>query len=114
MDAGPRVPRAMLLGAALGLGVALLEVGTPRWWLGGFSALISLVPLAVTLVLGGWPAAALAATCALGGGFFLVGGSTALVIGLRHVLPGLVLGWSLARHLSMASSLALVTGVSLL
>jgi uncharacterized protein YybS (DUF2232 family) len=114
MDAGPRVPRVMLLGAGLGLLLALLEVGTPRWWVGSFAALVSLVPVAVTLVLGGWPAAALAATVALGGGFFLVGSTTALAIGLRHVLPGLVLGWTLARHLSMAGSLALVTGVSLL
>jgi hypothetical protein len=113
MLAGPRAPRAVLLGAGMGVGLALLEVGAPRGWLGAFLALVSLVPVALALALGGGVAAVLAGAVALGAGLLLAGGSTALVIGLRDVGPGLVLGVALRRRLPLPATLVVVAGAGL-
>jgi uncharacterized protein YybS (DUF2232 family) len=104
--------RLLLVGAGLGLGLALLETASPRGWWGGLTALVSLLPLALALVLGGPWAAALAAGVALAAVGLARGGPAALVLGLKYVLPGVALGVGLARRLSLVVSVLLAAGAS--
>jgi hypothetical protein len=102
------------VGAGLGLGVVGLTLAEARLGLGGLTALGSLVPLAVSLVVGGPLAAAVAAAVALGGSAVALGATAAVVVAARHVAPGLVLGVALARGWHLAASLVAVSGVSVL
>jgi uncharacterized protein YybS (DUF2232 family) len=108
---GSPAARRVLLGAGLGLGLALLDAATPRGWWGGLATVASLVPVAVALALGGPPAAAVAAALAMAGIGAARGGSAALVLGLKCVLPGVALGLALQRRWSVATA-ALVTGLA--
>lgn len=105
---------AVLLGAGLGLALLGLEAGEMRFGLGGLTALVSLVPVAVSLVLGGPLAVGATAVLAVAGVGLAAGGSAAIVLALRHVLPGLALGVVLDRRLHLPASLVLVSGASLL
>lgn len=111
--------RRVLLGAGLGLGLALLDAATPRGWWGGLATLASLVPVAVALAVGGPLAAAVAAVLAMAGVGAARGGSAALVLGLKCVLPGVTLGLALRRRSSVAgatvgTALASLVGLVLL
>jgi hypothetical protein len=98
----------------MGVGLALLEVGAPRGWAAGLAALVSFIPLALALALGGPAAAGLAAGAGAGLAGVLGGAPVALVVLLRHALPGLVLGWTLVRRVPLPAALALVTLASAL
>jgi hypothetical protein len=113
MTAGRRVRRVVLLGTAVGLGVVLLEVGVPRGLWSGLTALLSLVPVALAVVLGGWPAAGLATAVAGAGVAAAAGASAVLVIVFKYAVPGATLGLTLVRRWPLAVSLALVSAVSL-
>lgn len=104
----------VLLGAGLGVALLGLEAGERRFGLGGMTALVSLVPVAVSLVLGGRLAAGTTVALALAGVGLAAGSSAAIVLALRHVLPGLALGVVLDRRLHVPTSLVLVGGASLL
>jgi uncharacterized protein YybS (DUF2232 family) len=110
----PGTRRVVLLGGALGLALLGLEVGEARWGLGGLTALVSLVPIAVAVPLAGWGVAGLAGVIAVSGAGAVFGGPGAAVVALRHVLPGLALGGILVRRVPLSLSLILVAGVSLL
>lgn len=114
MTAGQGTRRVVLLGAAMGLALVLLEAGAPRGWASGAAALVSLVPVALALTLGGPPATGLAAVVAIAGSAVLLNASAAVVVALRHVLPGLALGVALTRRLPLSASLVLVSATSLL
>lgn len=113
MSAGQGTRRVVLLGAGMGLGLVLLEAGVPRGWWSGATALVSLVPVAVALALGGPLAAGMAVVIAVGGAA-LLDGTAALVVALKHALPGVVLGLALTRRLPLPMSLVLVAVASLL
>jgi hypothetical protein len=102
----------VLLGVGLGLGVLGLTLGEARLGLGGLTALGGLVPLAVSVVVGGPVAAALAGAVAIGGSAVALGATAAVVVTARHVVPGLVLGAALARGWHLAASLVAVSGAS--
>ena len=104
----------VLLGAGLGLALLGLEAGEMRFGLGGMTALVSLVPVAVSLVLGGPLAAAATAALAVAGVGLAAGGSAAILLALRHVFPGLALGIVLDRRLHLPASLVLVSVAGLL
>ncbi len=111
MRVGPQA-RIVLLGVGLGLGLALLEVGAPRGWWSGVTALVNLVPIALAVALGGPPAAALAIVTGVGGVTLALGASGALAVGLKEALPGLALGLCLRRRLSLPVTLLIVSAVS--
>lgn len=111
MGASPNTRRLVLVGA--GLGLALLEAATPRGWWGGVAALVSLVPVALALALGGPWAAGLAAAVALLAVGVVRGGPAALVVALKYVLPGAALGLALGRRLPVVASVLLAAGASL-
>jgi uncharacterized protein YybS (DUF2232 family) len=98
----------------MGLGLVLLEAGTPRGWLSVVTALVSLVPVALAFALGGPLAAGMAVVVAVAAAAALLGGSTAVVVALKHALPGLSLGLVLARRASLPTSLVLVSATSML
>jgi uncharacterized protein YybS (DUF2232 family) len=110
MGASPEA-RRVLLGAGLGLGLALLDAAAPRGWWGGLTAMVSLVPVAVALVLGGPPAALAATAVALVSTGVARGPSGALLVALKYVVPGAVLGMGLARRSLIAVS-TLVTALA--
>ena len=110
---GLEAVRPVLLGAGLGLGFLLLAWATPRGMWSGLTALVSLVPLALAMVLGGPGAAVLAGVVGVGGTAALLGGSAALALVLRAGLPGLALGAALARRLSMPMTRIVVAVTSL-
>jgi hypothetical protein len=114
MTAGRRGRRVVLLGTAVGLGLVLLEVGVPRGLWSGLTALVSLVPVALAVAWGGWPAAGLATAVAGAGMAAAAGASAILVIVLKYAVPGATLGLTLARRWPLAVSVALVSAVSLL
>lgn len=114
MGANPGVRRVVLLGAGLGLGLILLEVTTPRGLWSGVAALVSLTPVGLAFALGGGAAAALAAVVAVGTAAALLDAGSAVVVTFKHALPGLALGFALARRRSLPSSLVLVSATSLL
>jgi len=114
MRADPRTLRVVLLGAGMGLGLVLLEVGAPRGWLSGVTALVSLMPVALALALGGPGAAGMAVVIAVTGAAALLDGVAAVVVALRHALPGVALGIALTRRLSLGGSLVLVSATSFL
>jgi hypothetical protein len=113
VTAGRRARRVVLLGTAVGLGLVILEVAVPRGLWSGLAALVSLVPVALALALGGWPAASLATAVAATGVAAMAGASAVLVILLKYALPGATLGLMLVRRWSLAAGLALVSTVSL-
>lgn len=112
MAGRPTAGRSVLLGVGLGLGVLGLTLGEARLGLGGLTTLGSLVPLAVSVVVGGPVAAALAGAVAIGGSAVALGATAAVVVTARHVVPGLVLGAALARGWHLAASLVAVSGAS--
>lgn len=114
MIGGPGTSRVVLLGAAMGLVLLLVEAGEGRFGLGAATALVSLMPMAVAVALGGPVAGALAIGVGVVGAAALMGGTAALVMALRHALPGLVLGLVLARRLPLPLSLIAVSVASLL
>ncbi len=119
MGVSPETRRAVLLGAGMGLGLACLEAAASVGWWGGLTALVSLVPVAVALVLGGPLAAALAGGLAMTAIGAVRGGPALLVVGLRCVLPGATLGLGLARGLpvtvtTLLTALANLAGVVVL
>ncbi len=113
MPRGAGTRRGVLLGAAMGAALLALESGEVRLGLGGVTALVGLVPVAVGLALGGPVAAGVAVLVGVGGAAAVLGGSAAAVLALRHGVPGLALGVALVRRLSLALSLVLVGAVSL-
>ncbi|HEU5324204.1 MAG TPA: hypothetical protein VFX28_25610, partial [Methylomirabilota bacterium] len=113
MGASPDTRRAVLLGASMGLGLACLEVASSRGWWGGVTAIVSLVPVAVALALGGPLAAALAGGLAMTAVGVARGGPGMLVVGLRCVLPGAMLGLGLARSLPVTVTTLLTAAVNL-
>src|SRR5262245_21401285 len=104
---------AALLGVAMGLLLFELEAAEGRLGLGGTTALVSLVPMAVAVVAGGPLAGGLAAAVALTGVAIVLGGTAAIVVALRQVAPGLVLGSVLLRRLYLPAALAIVAVASL-
>jgi uncharacterized protein YybS (DUF2232 family) len=98
----------------MGLLLVALEVGEHRLGFGGVSALVSLVPVALALALGGPLAGGLAAAVGIGGVALALGGPAAAVVALRHVGPGLALGATVQRRVRLPTSLALVAGMNLL
>jgi hypothetical protein len=104
---------AVLLGVAMGLLLVGLEVAEARLDLRGTTALVSLVPVAVAVVVGGPLAGSLAAAVALAGVAALLGGTAAIVVALRQVAPGLALGAVLLRRLHLPVALAVVAVASL-
>lgn len=113
MSHDPGARPVVLLGVAAGLALLLLEVGEAALGLGGMTGLIGLIPVALSLALGGPVAAGVTVLVALGGLAALVGGSAALAVALRHILPGLALGVVLARRARLAVSLMTVGAGSL-
>lgn len=113
MPGGRGPGRAVLLGAGMGLGLILLEASTPRGFVGGAAGLVSLVPVAVAVGLGGWPAAAAALLVAVAGAAWL-DPATAAVVVFKHGLPGLSLGVALHRRLPLPVALVSVAAASLL
>ena len=120
MGSGPEARRAALLGVALGLALAGLDVVSSWGWGGGLAAIaVGLIPVAVALTLGGPMAAALAGAVAMTTVGVLDGGPAMLVVGLKYVLPGAVLGVGLVRRLPVAvttllTALANLVGVAIL
>ncbi len=106
--------RVVLLGAGMGVALLGLEVAEARLGLGGATALVSLVPVALGVVLGGRVAAGVAVATTVAGVALSLGGSAAVVVGFRQVLPGLVLGTVLVRRLHLPASLVLVGAGNLL
>jgi len=111
VGASPETRRAILLGAGMGLGLACLEAASSRGWWGGLTALVSLVPVAVALALGGPLAAGLTGALAMTAVGIVRGGPAMLVVGLKYVLPGAALGLGLARRLPVAMT-TLLTAVA--
>jgi hypothetical protein len=105
---------AVLLGVAMGLFLAGLELAEARLDFRGTTALVSLVPVAVAVVAGGSLAGGLAGVVAVAAVAALLGGTAALVVTLNHVMPGLVLGAVLLRRLHLPVALAVVALASLL
>jgi uncharacterized protein YybS (DUF2232 family) len=97
----------------MGLLLLGLEAADARLGLGSMTALVSLVPVAVALVAGGPLAGVLAAAVALAGVAALLGGTAAVVVALRQIAPGLVLGSVLLRRLHLPAALAVVALTSL-
>jgi uncharacterized protein YybS (DUF2232 family) len=110
---GRRARRVVLIGAGLGLGLALLEITTPRGWWGGLTVLVSFLPVALALALGGPWAAGVAAGVALAAVGWSRGVPGAMVVGLKYVVPGAALGAGLARRLSVVASALLTAGASI-
>ena len=103
MGTGPEARRAVLLGTGLGLALAGLDVVSTSGWVGGLVAIaVGLIPVAVAMTLGGPWAAALAGGVAMASVGLVDGGAAMLVIGLKYVVPGAVLGVGLTRRLPVA------------
>jgi uncharacterized protein YybS (DUF2232 family) len=115
VGSGPEARRAVLLGTGLGLGLAGLDVVSSWGWPGGLLAIaVGLIPVAVAMTLGGPLAAALAGGVAMAAVGVLDGGPAMLVVGLKYVLPGAVLGVGLARRLPVAVTTLLTAVANLL
>jgi uncharacterized protein YybS (DUF2232 family) len=120
VGSSPEARRAVLLGTSLGLGLAGLDVVSAWGWAGGLAAIaVGLIPVAMAMTLGGPPAATLAGGVAMAAVGVLDGGPAMLVVGLKYVLPGAVLGVGLARRLPVAvatllTALANLAGVAIL
>src|SRR5262245_43314801 len=95
----------------MGLGLACLEMASTRGWWGGLTALVSLVPIAVALALGGPLAAGLAAAVAILAVGRARGAPAMLIVALKYVLPGAVLGLGLAGRRPIAVT-ALLTALA--
>jgi uncharacterized protein YybS (DUF2232 family) len=95
----------------MGVGLACLEAVSARGWWGGLTALVSLVPVAIALALGGPLAAGLAGALAMTAVGVVRGGPAMLVVGLKYVLPGATLGLGLTRRLPVAVT-TLLTAVA--
>jgi uncharacterized protein YybS (DUF2232 family) len=105
--------RTLVLGAAMGITLLLLEAGEGRLGSAGrLTALMSLMPTAIALALGGPVGGAVAVLAAAVGATTLMGGTAAVAVLLRHALPGAVLGVVLARRLSVTLSLVAVAVAS--
>lgn len=104
----------VLLGAGMGLALVGLEIAELRLGLGGLTALVGLVPVAVSLVVGGPLAGGTAMAVSVAGTGLLVGGWAAVVVTLRQLIPGLTLGVALVRRVHLPASLVLVGGAGLL
>ncbi|HEV8309491.1 MAG TPA: DUF2232 domain-containing protein [Methylomirabilota bacterium] len=113
MAAGQGTRQVVLLGTGLGLALLLLGVTEARLGLGGATALVSLIPVALAFALGGPVAGGLAALLGVVGAAALIGGPAAAVLALRHAFPGLILGLTLSRRFPLSVTLMLVAGASL-
>ena len=120
MGVDPGARRAVLLGTGLGLALAGLDVVSTWGWPGGLVAIaVGLIPVAVAMTLGGPLAAALAGGVAMASVGLLDGGPAMLVMGLKYVVPGAVLGVGLSRRLPVAvttllTAVANLVGVAIL
>jgi uncharacterized protein YybS (DUF2232 family) len=120
VGSSPEARRAVLLGIGLGLALTGLDVVSSWGWGGGLVAIaVGLIPVAVATTLGGPLAATLAGAVAMAAVGLLDGGPAMLVVGLKYVLPGAVLGIGLARRLPVAvttllTALANLAGVLIL
>jgi uncharacterized protein YybS (DUF2232 family) len=117
---GREARRAVLLGAGFGLALAGLDVVSTFGWAGGLiSIAVGLIPVAVAMALGGPLAGALAGGVAMAAVGLVDGGPAMLVVGLKYVLPGAVLGVGLTRRLPVAvttllTAVANLVGVAIL
>lgn len=101
MAEGPEARRVLLPAAAAGLllfGLGLVEV---RFGLGGVTGLVGVIPVALSLAVGGPGAAGFTALIAVSAMALTLGSAAAVTVSLRHVLPGLALGVALARRHSL-------------
>jgi uncharacterized protein YybS (DUF2232 family) len=111
--ASPDVRRAILVGAGMGLGLACLEAVSTRGWWGGLAALVSLVPIAMAMALGGPLAAALAGGVAMTAVGVVRGGPAMLLVALKYILPSATLGLGLVRRWPIALTTLLTAGANL-
>jgi uncharacterized protein YybS (DUF2232 family) len=111
--ASPDVRRAILVGAGMGLGLACLEAVSTRGWWGGLAALVSLVPIAMAMALGGPLAAALAGGVAMTAVGVVRGGPAMLLVALKYILPSATLGLGLVRRWPIAVTTLLTAGANL-
>jgi uncharacterized protein YybS (DUF2232 family) len=111
--ASPDVRRAILVGAGMGLGLACLEAVSTRGWWGGLAALVSLVPIAMAMALGGPLAAALAGGVAMTAVGVVRGGPAMLLVALKYILPSATLGLGLGRRWPIAVTTLLTAGANL-
>ena len=93
----------------MGLVSFVLVVAESGLALGGVTAFVSLVPVALAVVLGGRLGGAVVVGVALGGTAALVGGPAVTVVACRHAAPGLALGLVLARRLTLPVCLLVVS-----
>lgn len=105
--------RSLAVGAGTGVALLLLEVAEAQLAIGGATALVNLVPVALGFVLGGPVAAGLATGVAVVGTAALVDTAFAVAVAARHALPGVALGMAVSRRLALPQSLLLVGAVSL-
>lgn len=113
MTVGQGTTRIVLTGAGMGLVLLGLEAGAAHAAPGALAALVSLVPVALAVVLGGSVAGGVAGGVAVLGTAVVIGPTAAAVLGVRHAVPGLVLGLALARRLPLPLTLILVGAASL-
>src|SRR5262245_55866706 len=114
MGASPEARRAILLGAGMGLSLACIEGASSWGWAGGLVAIaFGLVPVAVTLALGGPLMAAVTGAVAMIALGLLRGWPALLVVGLKYVVPGAALRFGLVRRLSVAVTTSLTACASL-
>lgn len=106
--------RQIAIGAGLGILWLLTEVLDARGALGGATALVNLIPVALALVWGGLVGAALAVGVAVVGMAALADSAVPVVLVARQAVPGLVLGAALLKRRGLSTSLILVGGASLL
>jgi hypothetical protein len=97
----------------MGLSLVVLQLSAPRGWLGGLLALLGLVPVGLALGFGGVRGAAAATVVALLG-TAVVDVWGAVLIGFKHLGPGLVLGLVVRPRMPLTVALLAVTGASLL
>jgi len=105
--------RIVLVGTGMGVVLLGLEAGVARTAPGALTPLVSLVPVALSFAVGGPVGAGVAVGLAVLGGAVVGGASAAAVLGVRHAMPGLVLGVSLVRRLPLPLTLMLVGATSL-
>ncbi|MGH7265377.1 MAG: DUF2232 domain-containing protein [Candidatus Rokuibacteriota bacterium] len=109
MLGGQGPSRTLLLGAAMGVALLLVEAGEGRLGSPGrVTALMSLMPTAIAIALGGPVGGTAAIVVAAAGATTVMGGTAAVAVLLRHALPGVVLGLVVSRRLSVTLSLVAV------
>jgi uncharacterized protein YybS (DUF2232 family) len=97
----------------LGLGLFAIEAGELHYSFRGLSGLVSLVPLAVAFAQAGFPGAAVAGAVAAAATAVTFSPSAGVVLLVRHVVPGVLLGVALTRRWHLSAGLLAVSGASL-